>query len=122
MTNFIFSNNQSFPALRVEEGPEYYQDANRRVLTVQLPKNAVSLDALDALLANVENLAEVRHQNDENGAQDVFSNYSINMGLAVKNVPVGEDEDGAAITEERIEFKLARLTPMESRLKAAGLL
>ncbi len=122
MNKIILVDNTEIPALWVEEGSEYYRDANRRVLTVQTPKSAIGLDALDTLLADAGNLAEVRCRNEENGAQDSFANYSIKMSLAVKNVPVGEDEYGAAITEERIEFKLARLTPVELKLKAAGML
>ena len=141
----IFKNGTELSCLRVEEAPVYYDNANRRALTVEAARTAISLDDLDALLANSESTTSLRVTNEvqmpvcgEDGAllyaedgtpqmqtveaEDRFEHYSLLMEMAAKPVAVGIDEFGGDITESRIVFKLGRLTPIEIKLAMLGLL
>lgn len=121
MNKIVFANQAELACLLVEEGPEFYDNANRRVLTVQAAKSAAGLDELDTLLGSAANLTKLRHVNTENGAEDIFDNYQIKMELSARPVSVGQAEDGQVLTEDRIVFKLGRLTPIELKLAQLGL-
>lgn len=118
----VLNNQKELPVLWVEEGPEYYDNANRRVLTVQAAHGAVSLDVLDGWLSSPGNLEPLKVMDEETGATDIFDHYCIKMELGKKTVPAGEAADGMPITEERIQFKLGRYTPIELKLMQLELL
>lgn len=120
----IFNNKNELDVKVVEEGPEFYDNANRRVLTVQAAPDSAGLDALDALLANPDNLKTLKVTDEGTEEVDIFTNYCIKMELAKKTVPTGEgvDEYGNPATDERIQFKLGRYTPIELKLIQLGIM
>lgn len=118
MHKIVFANGQELAARWFEESAEFYDNAQRRVLIVRVPKDAMGLDALDALLSDSENVAKIKNTHEESGAEGVYDHYEIKMELAVRAMPVGVDEDGAETTEEQIVFKLGRLTEQERQSRA----
>lgn len=122
MNKIVFDNGTEIECVYVEEGPIFYNNANRRMLTVQVDPKEIGLDDLDALLSNSDNLAKLKNVNEENGAEDSFIYYQIKIEMAKKPVPIGQDEDGTELTEERIVFKLGRYTPIEIKLVQLGLM
>ncbi len=121
-TKLIFSNGEEINVVRVEEGPEFYDNAQRRVLRAEVQSGEAGLEDINTLLSNGTNLAQIRHVNTENGAEDVFDNYKVKMELAVRQVAVGQNSYGEELTEEHIIFKLGRLTPVELRLQELGVM
>ena len=54
-----FADGTVIPYLNAKEQPEFYDNANRRVLEINFAKDTVSLDALDHLVSNIENVKKI---------------------------------------------------------------
>ena len=128
---FNDANHTQVEYIHALEGPEYFDNANRRSLRFELKKDEISLDTLNALLTQ-ENCKTLTLHNDGQPTEDndqttdpvtsVYENYSIKGKCSCEPVVVGHDEDtNAEIKEDRIIFVLYRKTPteIEQELQAA---
>lgn len=93
----------------------YHQGAQRDSLEIQITKDTISFDDLDALTADnakTDRLTIVT-TDGEKQAQAVFDHYVIRAALALKSVEIPATADAAAVTEDRLCVTLAQLTYAE---------
>lgn len=93
----------------------YHQGAQRDSLEIQIAKDAISFDALDALTADstkTDRLTIITQDGDQQ-MQAVYDHYVIRSALALKSVEVPATADTPAVTEERFCVTLAQLTYAE---------
>lgn len=118
--NIKFTNGTNFEYLNALETSTFYDNANRRMLEISMAKDIITLDELNTILSDSANTTQIHLTNEELGIENIYDNYEIKMELAVKPVENGIDENGETIKEERIVFKLGKLTTIEKQLKALG--
>lgn len=103
------------------ETEEYYNGASRRTLTLTCAPDAISIDALNALLTE-ENLASITLYNEESGISNVYDGYVLKLSCGIKSELVqAETPDRAAVYEDRLVIKLGRRTYIEEQLHRLGL-
>ena len=117
----IFKNEETFEYIDALETSTFYDNANRRMLQITMSKDAVSLEKINDILSDETNLTQITLVNEEENITNYYDDYQIKMSLTVKPEVIGQDENGADIKEERIVFKLGRLTTIEKQLKALGI-
>ena len=117
----IFNNEQVFDYIEAIETSVFYDNANRRMLQITMSKDEVSLDEINQIVSDENNLTQIVLVNEEEGIFNYYDNYQIKMSLMVKPEVIGQSDDGADIKEERIIFKLGKLTTIEKQLKALGI-
>ena len=104
-----FNDGTVLDALAVNGKSVYIQGGQRDALEIQLARDAMPFDALDALTADSANTSKLTLIDGEN--QYVHDNYSIRAELALKPVVVtpatGSDPE---VTEDRLCVTLAQLT------------
>ena len=95
----------------------YAQGTQRDALEIQIAKDTITFDALDALTGNAANTSKLTLIDGEN--QYEHDNYSIRAELALRPVEItpatGTDP---AVTEDRLVVVLAQLTYTELQLAA----
>ena len=111
-----FADGTTLDVLCVNGKSVYAQGAQRDSLEIQIAKETITFDALDALTGNAANTSKLTLIDGEN--QYVHDNYSIRAELALRPVEItpatGTDP---AVTEDRLCVTLAQLT--YSELQAA---
>ena len=122
--------NTEIKYLSALETEEFFNGSSRRTLTITCAPDAISLDALNALLTE-ENLASVTLVNtsagtDEEGnaltVTNVYDGYVLKLSCGIRNELVQtETPDRAAIYEDRLVFKLGKRTYIEEQLHKLGL-
>lgn len=117
----IFKNEEAFEYIEAMETSTFYDNANRRMLQITMATDAVALETINAIISDETNLTQIALVNEEENITNYYDDYQIKMSLMVKPEVVGTDENGVDIKEERIVFKLGRLTPIEKQLKALGI-
>ena len=131
MLKIQFSNtNTEVEYLSALETEEFFNGSSRRTLTITCAPDAISLDALNALLTE-ENLASVTLVNtsagtDEEGnaltVTNVYDGYVLKLSCGIRNELVQtETPDRAAVYEDRLVFKLGKRTYIEEQLHKLGL-
>ncbi|MBS5783803.1 MAG: hypothetical protein KID04_13120 [Clostridium sp.] len=93
----------------------YHQGAQRDSLEIQITKDAISFDYLDALTTDstkTDRLTIVTQEGDQQ-TQAVYNHYVIRSALALKSVEIPATADAAAVTEDRLCITLAQLTYAE---------
>ena len=131
MLKIQFSNtNTEVEYLSALETEEFFNGSSRRTLTITCAPDAISLDALNALLTE-ENLASVTLVNtsagtDEEGNEltvtNVYDGYVLKLSCGIRNELVqAETPDRAAVYEDRLVFKLGKRTYIEEQLHKLGL-
>lgn len=89
-----------------------FQGANRDSLQIQLAKDAISFDALDALTASQANTAKLITIDGSN--QYVHDNYCLRVSLGLNPVIITPaTSTSPAVTEERLCVTLAQKTYAE---------
>ena len=127
MYKINFANGTEWVHEEALETSEFWDGTTRRTLTVRLaPANGVTLDAVNAVLSEPANTDSVMLSNyGDDGAligQGVYDHYQVKIEVAQRPTVVGADETmGEELKEDRISFKLGRLTPIEIKLAALGL-
>lgn len=119
-----FADGTELPYIEAMEGPEYYDNAQRRVLRLQIDPAVTTLDAVNALASDPDKLASLTLVNDDQNPAltSVYDNYGIKISLSLEPVTIGEDKDtGATIRAERISLALGRYTPIELQLMRLGI-
>lgn len=122
MMKIIFANKKELEYIEAMETSTFYDNANRRMLEISMAKDVIALDELNAILSDSANTTQIHLVNEEMGVENIYDNYEIKMELALKPVDAGTDENGDAVKEDRIVFKLGKLTTIEKQLKALGIL
>lgn len=117
----IFANNKELEYINALETSTFYDNANRRMLEFTVAKDAIALDELNAILSDSANTTQLHLVNEEEGAENYYDNYEIKMELAMRPEVVISMEDGTELKEDRIIFKLGKLTTIEKQLKALGI-
>ena len=122
--------NTEFEYMNALETEEYFNGSSRRTLTITCAPDAISLDALNALLTE-DNLASVTLVNtsagtDEEGnaltVTNVYDGYVLKLSCGIRNELVQtETPDRAAVYEDRLVFKLGKRTYIEEQLHKLGL-
>ena len=112
-----FANNTELAYLAAVETEEYWGGASRRTLSFDIARDAVGLDALDALCTE-ENCARIELFNEDEGITNICEGYVLKLKLAVE--PVLADVEKQAY-EDRVKLKLGKRTFIEEKLHALGL-
>ena len=110
-----------FEYLEVAPKEEKYNGSYRRTLVVSCPPDAISVDALNAMLTE-KNLERITLTNTETGAMEIHEGYVLKMSCGIKSVEVApETLDTPALHEERLMFQLGKRTYIEEQLHKLGL-
>lgn len=117
----IFANNKELEYIEALETSTFYDNANRRMLQFTVSKDAITLDELNNILSDSANITQLHLVNEEEGAENYYDNYEIKMELAMRPEVVVSMEDDTELKEDRIVFKLGKLTTIEKQLKALGI-
>lgn len=117
-----FANGRAISYVEAFENEEYFNGSNRRVLTMHLDKNEISVDELNTILSDESNTAEITLTNEEMGVSNVYDGYVLKLKVGVENIFTNrETPDAPAVYEDRIVFKLGKRTYIEEQLKKLGL-
>ena len=113
-----FANKTQVAYLNAIETEEYFNGASRRTLTFDIARDAVGLDALDALCTE-DNCKKLELINEDEGVTNVYDGYVLKLKLAVEPVLVDAEKQ---TYEDRIKLKLGKRTYIEEQLHKLGLL
>ena len=125
----IFGNGAEVTYLDAIETEEFWGGSSRRTLTFTCAADAVSIDALNAILsdtANTETLAlqgaVVTPEGKEQAVTNLYEGYTMKLSVGIDSVLVQpESPDSAAVYADRLVFKLGRPTFIEQQLALLGL-
>ncbi|MDE6259988.1 MAG: hypothetical protein K2M42_03885 [Oscillospiraceae bacterium] len=125
----IFGNGAEVTYLDAIETEEFWGGSSRRTLTFTCAADAVSIDALNAILsdtANTETLAlqgaVVTPEGKEQAVTNLYEGYTMKLSVGIDSVLVQpESPDSAAVYADRLVFKLGRPTFIEQQLAKLGL-
>lgn len=122
MLKIQFSNtNTEVEYLSALETEEFFNGSSRRTLTVTCAPDAISIDALNALLTE-ENLASITLYSEESGISNVYDGYVLKLSCGIKSELVqSETPNSASVYEDRLVFKLGKRTYIEEQLHKLGL-
>ena len=120
--------NTEFEYMNALETEEFFNGSSRRTLTVTCAPDAISIDALNALLTE-EHLASISLTNDgsgeEGGAQavtNIYDGYVLKLFCGIRSELVqAETPDSAAVYADRLVIKLGKRTYIEEQLHKLGL-
>lgn len=103
------------------ETEEFYNGSQRRTMTMICMPDAISVDALNALLTE-DNLASVTMSNTETGEVNIYDGYVLKLACGIQSKLVQEETpDTAAAYEDRLIFKLGKRTYIEEQLHRLGM-
>ncbi len=109
------------PYLNAFETEEFFNGSSRRTLTVTCAPDAISVDALNAMLTE-ENLTRITMQNADDKITNSYDGYVLKLSCGIKSELVqAETPDRAAVYEDRLVFKLGKRTYIEEQLHKLGL-
>ena len=111
----IFADGTALDVAVIKGQTTYHHGTQRDSLEIQIAKDAISFDALDALTADsskTDRLTIVTQEGDQQ-TQAVYNHYVIRSALALKSVEIPATADVAAVTEDRLCVTLAQLTYAE---------
>lgn len=109
------------PYLNAFETEEFFNGASRRTLTVTCAPDAISVDALNAMLTE-DNLASISMTETETGTTNVYDGYVLKLSCGIKSELVQpETPDSAAVYADRLVFKMGKRTYIEEQLHKLGL-
>jgi hypothetical protein len=113
------ANNATFEFIEAFEGEEFYNNANRRVLTISCDKDAMGLDDLNNLLTETS-LSSISLINEELQTTNILEGYVLKLAVGIKQ-KVTPQVDAPNIVEDYIEIKLAKRTYIEQQLFDLGI-
>lgn len=124
----IFTNGAELEYLNALETEEYWGGSNRRTLTFTCAPDAVSIDALNAVLSDMANTQRLsltdttRYESGENTVTNYYDGYTMKLAVGIDKVLVQPDSpDSPAVYEDRLVFKLGRPTAIEAALAKLGI-
>ena len=132
----IFKNGAEVTYLDAIETEEFWGGSSRRTLTFTCAADAVSIDALNAILSDTANTGVlelhgvvIAEQNQDGKVVEVqvpvtniYDGYTLKLAVGIDKVLVQpESPDSAAVYADRLVFKLGRPTFIEQQLAALGI-
>lgn len=125
----IFENGAEVTYLDAIETEEYWGGSSRRTLTFTCAPDAVSIDALNAILSDAANTgtlalqgAIVNPDGSEQAVTNLYEGYTMKLAVGIDKVLVQpESPDSAAVYADRLVFKLGKPTYIEAQLAKLGL-
>lgn len=99
------------------ETEEYFNGASRRTLTFDIARDAIGLDALDALCTE-DNCKKLELINEDEGITNIYEGYVLKLKLAVEPVLVDAEKQ---TYEDRVKLKLGKRTYIEEQLHLLGI-
>ncbi len=116
------NNGKEFEYITAIETEEFFNGLNRRTLTFECDKNAITVDELNDVLSIEDNLKEIILINEEMNTSNIYDGYVLKLKCGVENKLItSETPDEQAVYEDRIIFKLGKRTYIEEQLKRLGL-
>lgn len=117
-----FENGASVEYLRALETEEYWGGSNRRTLTFTCAANAASVDALNGLLGDADNVQTLALENEELGVTNCYEGYTMKLKVGVeRELEQPESPDSPAVYVDRLVFKLGQPTFIERQLAKLGI-
>lgn len=126
-----FTDGTTLDYLQALETEEYYNGANRRTLTLTCVRDAIGMDALDALISVEANVQDIKLQVHEDAvgkkkavdSTNIHSGYVLKLSCGVEQRMVSlETADAPAQYADFIVFKLGKRTYTEEALHKMGIL
>ena len=125
----IFGNGAELTYLNAIETEEFWGGSSRRTLTFTCVPDAVSIDALNAILSDTANTgtlalvgAIVNPDGSEQAVTNLYEGYTMKLAVGIDKVLLQpESPDSAAVYADRLVFKLGRPTFIEQQLMALGI-
>lgn len=115
------ANNSTFDFRMAFEGEEFFNGSNRRVLTLECKKtDEISIDTLYSRLSSETNTATIKLINDEDIVTNTLGGYVLLLAVGIKQRYI-ENLDLPPETEDYIEIKLGKRTPIEQQLFDLGI-
>ncbi|QNO18805.1 hypothetical protein [Caproicibacterium amylolyticum] len=113
-TTIKFANGSTFPAVSVLAGQTYMQNAQRKTLEIHIKKSDADFATLDAATQNPASFTV-----SDGTCDNVYNNYSLRAGLALKPIVTAQATDTAPEqTEDQYIVTLAQLSYIEVQLAA----
>ncbi|WP_085833492.1 hypothetical protein [Clostridium merdae] len=112
----FFADGTTINVANINANGIYHQGAQRDSLEIQIAKDTISFDALDALTseASKTDRLTIVTQDGDKQMQEVYDHYVLRTALTLKPITITPDTaDAAAVTEDRICITLAQLTYTE---------
>lgn len=116
--NFSDNKNTSFYYLLSTEIEEYFNGASRRTLTLEIARDSVNIEDLDALCSVEQNVARIELVNETEGITNIHEGYVLKLKVGVEPKLVDAE---ANTYEDRVFLKLGKRTYIEEKLHALGL-
>ena len=117
-----FNNGTKFEYLNALETEEYFNGSSRRTLTFECDKNAISIDEINRVLSNEDNLKDITLINEEIDTFNIYDGYVLKLKCGIENKLItSETPDTQAVYEDRLIFKLGKRTYIEEQLRKLGL-
>lgn len=118
----IFGNGTALKYINAIETEEYWGGSSRRTLTFTCAADAISVDELNEILSNANNLQTLALESEDLGITNYHEGYvlKLNVGLS-KELVQPEGPDSAAAYVDRLVFKLGRPTFIEQQLAKLGI-
>ena len=132
----IFANGAEVTYLNAVETEEFWGGGSRRTLTFTCAPDAVSIDALNAILSDAANTKTLALQGAivtpeerdgetvavETPVTNIYEGYTMKLAVGIDKVLVQpESPDSAAVYADRLVFKLGKPTYIEAQLAKLGL-
>ena len=115
-----FKNGTNLEYLNALETEEYFNGASRRTLTFECAVGAISVDELNTLISDEKNTSSIELSNDE--VTNIYDGYVLKLRCGIESKLIqAETSETPAVYEDRLIFKLGRLTYIEQQLRKLGL-
>ena len=121
MNTIKFTNGKTIEYLKSTETSIFYNGSERRILEIELPLSALTLNDINDLLTEDKTLKLEMH-NPEVDVRNIYSGYVIKKQILQKAVEITTQTDTTpAVIEEHIFFELCTRTYIETVLKNMGI-
>lgn len=98
------------------EQEEFYNGSSRRTLTFEMNKDAVSIDALNALCYE-DNVKELKLLNELEGIVNLYEGYVLKLELGLKSKAIDPEK---GMYDDVLILKLGKRTYIEQMLHDMG--
>lgn len=116
--NIKFLNGTNFEYLNALETEEYWGGSSRRTLTIECEPGVISVDTLNDILSNENNVADITLSNEVMQAENVYSGYVLKLKCGIEpKLMSAESPEAAAVYEDKLVFKLGKRTYNEEQYK-----
>ncbi len=105
------------------ETEAHYNGSNRRVLTITCAADAMSVDALNAILSTEQNVAHLTLTNEDANITNIIDGYVLKINVGIENMVVQEETpESPEVRGDRLVFELGKRTFIEQQLVNLGVM